>query len=523
MVSRNYLLCAVTGLSVLFASCKKDVISEQASLASSTLSSDANAADGIVETSAPSWTSVVTNVNSNVAGFWQGVPALYSQTTKKYPLILFIHGIGELGTSITRMNCCGLPSHLYRKTFPANFRVNGVNSSFLVIAPQFKWRPSAADMQSVIDYAKRRWRVDETRVYVTGLSMGGGSTWDYSAVYGQNAAAVVPVCGGTAATSALSQKIASKNLPIWALYSYADKVVPASWGTNFLKWIDGFNPSYAAKTKLTIWSDVDHNHTWGRAFDPKTRVDGYNIYEWMLLYRRSGGQSTGPAPAPTPTPTPTPTKPTPTPSNNRAPIAKAGADQTVPASWKSFPNLNANQSTDADGYIAKFYWRQVSGPNTVTLATPNTGNTKVTNFTTGTYLFRVAVTDNDGAISYDDVSITVTGSSTGGSSTPPPPVSNPGSSNRAPVARAGADVSVPRSWNWFPPLNANFSTDSDGWLKRFYWRQVSGPSTARIANPNTGNTKISGLVVGRYLFRVAVTDDDNAVSYDDIYITVTNN
>ncbi|MBO9573992.1 MAG: dienelactone hydrolase family protein, partial [Chitinophagaceae bacterium] len=263
----------------------------------------------------------------------------------------------------------------------------------------FKVRPTAADIQSAIDYMKARYRIDASRIYVTGLSMGGGSTWDYSGVYGQNAAAIVPVCGGTAPTDALCKNIASKNLPVWGLYSTADAVVPASWGTTFFTLIDKYNPTYAPKTKLTIWNDVDHNHTWGRAFNPTTRVDGYNIYEWMLLYTRGGTTSTTPT---TTTPAPTTT------TGNIAPIAKAGNDQSVPKSWNWFPNLNANLSTDSDGYIAKFAWRQVSGPNTVTLATPNTGNTKVTGFIVGTYVFRVAVTDNKGAVSYDDVAITVT-------------------------------------------------------------------------------------------------------------------
>jgi dienelactone hydrolase len=343
-----------------------------------------------------------------VAGFWQAVPALYNQTTKKYPLILFIHGIGELGTSISRMNCCGLPNHLYNKTFPASFKVGNGNYSFIVMAPQFKVRPSAADIQSTIDYMKARYRIDASRIYVTGLSMGGGSTWDYSAVYGQNAAAIVPVCGGTSPSDGLCQKLASKNLPIWGIYSYKDQFVPASWGTTFLNLIDRYNPAYADKTKLTIYPDVDHNHTWGRAFDPKSRVDGYNIYEWMLLYTRGGATTTPPTTPPPTTPPPVTPPPTTPPTGNTAPVARAGADQSVPKSWNWVPNLNANASTDSDGYIAKITWRQVSGPTTVSILTPNTGNSKITGLTTGSYVFRTAVTDDKGAVSYDDITYTVT-------------------------------------------------------------------------------------------------------------------
>lgn len=403
MTARKPLLAIATGILLISSSCKKNV-DQQESLTSETVSSEANAADALPETSPPIYTSVVTNVNSNVAGFWQAVPARYSTTTKRYPLILFIHGIGELGTSISRMNCCGLPYHLKNKTFPPEFVVNGARYSFIVMAPQFKVRPSAADMQSVIDYAKRRFRIDDTRVYVTGLSMGGGSTWDYSAVYGQNAAAIVPVCGGTKPTTSLAQKIASKNLPIWGIYSSSDAVVPVSWGYDFFKWIDQYNSSYAGKTKLTVWSGVTHNSTWGRAFNPATKVDGYNIYQWMLMYKR-GSAPTSPAPSNPTTPT-TPTNPTPS-TGNKPPVAKSQADINVPYSWKWFPVLNGNFSSDADGWITKYVWTKVSGP-AATITPIATGRSKVTGWTKGTYIFKLTVTDNKGATATHNLTINIT-------------------------------------------------------------------------------------------------------------------
>lgn len=392
-------MAVASAMLIAFSSCQKDLsVNPETDVQAENINSDATA-DGVVETAAPVWTSVVTNVNSNVAGFWQGVPALYSQTTKKYPLILFIHGIGELGTSLSRMNCCGLPSHLYRKTFPANFNVGGQNHSFIVIAPQFKVRPTADQMQSVIDFAKRRWRIDDTRVYVTGLSMGGGSTWDYSAVYGERAAAIVPVCGGTKPTTSMTTKIASKNLPIWGLYSTADAVVPVQWGKDFFNWIDAANTAYASKTKLTIWTDVSHNSTWGRAFNPATKVDGYNIYEWMLLYKRGTTTSTAPVTEPAPAPAP---EPAPAPSTgNIAPVASAGSDVTIYLSTGiNRVTLDGAASTDADGTISKYVWSKVSGP-AMTLWVKNSTQTYAAHLTKGTYTFKLTVTDNKGAVATD--------------------------------------------------------------------------------------------------------------------------
>jgi pimeloyl-ACP methyl ester carboxylesterase len=390
MNAKKRVLIFSSALALVFSSCKKDVIIKEEDSISAVVSNNLTANE-VVETTPPVWKSVVYNVNSNVAGFWQGVPARYSLTTKKYPLIVFIHGIGELGTSLSRMNCCGLPRHLYNKTFPANFNVGGINHSFIVIAPQFKVRPSAAQVQSVIDFAKRRWRVDEARVYVTGLSMGGGSTWDWSAVYGQNAAAIVPVCGGTKPTSTLTSNIATKNLPIWGLYSNTDHVIPVQWGRDFFNWIDAKNTTYAPKTKLTIWYDgVTHNGTWGRAFNPLTKVDGYSIYQWMLLHKRGTSY----------------TAPTTTTTTNKAPIARAGADKTIYLSSTNRTTLDGTTSYDPDGSIVSYNWTKMSGPSYVRYDGVD-GKLGISSLLRGTYYFKLTVKDNKGAIANDYVYVYV--------------------------------------------------------------------------------------------------------------------
>lgn len=388
----NHLLAAATFM-FIFGACQKDLTVKEDSIQGEMVSDDATI-NTAPETTPLIHTSVKYNVNSNVAGFWQSVPSKYSKTTKKYPLIVFIHGIGELGTSLSRINCCGLPKHLANKSFPANFNVNGVNYSFIVISPQFKKRPTAAQVQSVIDFAKRRWRIDDTRVYVTGLSMGGGSTWDWAEYYGQNAAAIVPVCAGTKPTTDMTRKIATKNLPIWGLYSTADKVVPVSWGRNFFSWIDTRNPGYASRTKLTVWTDASHNTTWARAFNPTLKVDGYNIYKWMLLYKRGSTAPAAPAPSPVT-------------STNKTPIARAGSDRTIYLNTGvNRVLLNALSSYDPDGKITRYVWTKVKGPS-ATLWNLSTGKTYAAHLKRGTYVFKVTIYDNKGKSAYDDMIVRV--------------------------------------------------------------------------------------------------------------------
>lgn len=510
MKIKNPLLTAAAAM-WLFSSCQKDIlINEEQDAITAEVSSDAT-----VETSPPVWKSVVYNVNSNVAGFWQGVPAKYNSTTKRYPLIVFIHGIGELGTSLSRMNCCGLPKHMANKTFPANFNIGGVNHSFLVIAPQFKKRPSAAQVQSVIDFAKRRWRVDASRVYVTGLSMGGGSTWDWSAVYGQNAAAIVPVCGGTKPSTSLASKIASKNLPIWGLYSTADRAVPAQWGRDFFSWIDARNKSYASRTKLTMWTDASHNATWQRAFNPATKIGGYNIYQWMLLYKR-GGTSSAPAPAPESS---TPPSSSPSTGGNKQPVARAGADKTIYLSQGvNRVTLDATASYDPNGRIVSYSWSKLSGPR-ANLYTFAKGKTYAAQLVAGRYVFRLIVTDNDGSRTYDHVVVNVVGKS---SSASPAPSSGSTSSsgNRAPIARAGGDRTIYLSQGINRvTLNATASSDPDGYITKYVWSKLSGPA-ANFYTFAKGKTYAAQLKRGTYNFQVRVTDNKGATAVDNVIVYV---
>jgi pimeloyl-ACP methyl ester carboxylesterase len=376
-------LCAIT-------SCQKEIQSPNNNSINATMQPFNASADAVVETALPIHTPILYNINSNVAGYYETLPARYSLTTKKYPLIIFIHGIGELGTGLSRLNCCGLPYHAKTGTFPPKFLVNGVYYSYIVISPQFKVRPSASHVQSVIDFAKWRYRIDEAKIYVAGLSMGGGSTWDWSVVYGEKAAAIVPVCAGTAPTTTLAASVAAKNLPIWSLNSSSDAIVPIQWAKDWINWIDARNSTMAPHTKLTIWDGISHNGTWGKAFNPVTKVDGYNIYEWMLLYRR--GTTIAPVAV----------------SGNIAPVANAGSDRSIPLSWNYFPTLNATLSTDADGYIAAFRWTKVSGPASYSFSSSTSAQTKVTGLVAGTYVFRVTVTDNKGATDTDDVNVVMT-------------------------------------------------------------------------------------------------------------------
>src|SRR5919199_765791 len=101
---------------------------------------------------------VTTNVNYAIGGYYECLPLDYkTNPTKKYPLLIFIHGIGELGdgsaSELPRVLRHGPPQLIDNGTFPNSFTVNGRTSSFIVISPQFRENYRDADVvSSLIDY-----------------------------------------------------------------------------------------------------------------------------------------------------------------------------------------------------------------------------------------------------------------------------------------------------------------------------------------------------------------------------------
>jgi hypothetical protein len=81
----------------------------------------------------------------------------------------------------------------------------------------------------------------------------------------------------------------------------------------------------------------------------------------------------------------------------------AGFSQTVATQT----TLDASTSNDDDGTIASYSWKQISGPATPAITTPNAAKTTVTGFDTpGVYSFELTVTDNQGAIGKAIVDVT---------------------------------------------------------------------------------------------------------------------
>ncbi|MBX2888701.1 MAG: hypothetical protein KF829_08645, partial [Ferruginibacter sp.] len=182
---------------------------------------------------------------------------------------------------------------------------------------------------------------------------------------------------------------------------------------------------------------------------------------------------------------------------NQAPTANAGPDQiiTLPINYTALNGIG----TDVDGSIVSYRWSKVSGPF-ATIANVASRNTNVSGLLEGTYVFQLKVTDNEGAIGTDQVTVVVQ----------PQP-------NQAPVVSSGNDITITLPVNYVN-LSATAS-DPDGVINSYQWTKISG-GAASIVSPLSASTRVNGLAQGSYTFRIRVIDNLGDEAYDDIDVTV---
>ena len=230
-------------------------------------------------------------VNEVVAGYYSALPVHYDQTTILYPLLVCLHGAGQIGNGRSQLDKVlleAVPQLLSEKLFPPSFKVNGQYYSFVVLIPQFKQQPSPAQVLSFITYAKSNYRIDTTRIYMTGLSEGSTVVCDAAAEMPRQFAAIVPIAGESRSgdLQAKCRSIAEGNLPVWLLHNGQDQLIPVQYAWNFITILNSFHPLIPPKYTELLPFGLGNHDAWTHATDPAFKEDGKNIYEWMLQYHR---------------------------------------------------------------------------------------------------------------------------------------------------------------------------------------------------------------------------------------------
>lgn len=399
------------------------------------------------------------------------LPDDYASTTLNYPVIVFIPGIGEIGTNPARLLSYG-PSHFISLGHPMQFTVNGVLEKPIVISiqPLSAW-PGPATLNRKLDSIVKRWRVDTDRISVTGLSMGG---WAWENMVTLN----TTYAGRIASMVIMSAPAPDNGINNMRYYAQTGGKWWGFEGTQDARRMNEIRDTmnFYAPGSARYTQYIGGHCCWNTWYNPSWIENGENIYQWLLKFRK--GVTT-----------------------NQAPNALAGADIDLVAP-QSQALLIGRNSSDPDGWITQFLWSKVSG-GAVTIQSPSIDTTIVSGLVPGVYSFSLAVTDNRGNIDRDTVVVNVA---------PPVPPNNP------PVANAGNDGIVTFPGNTFI-LNGSGS-DPDGTIVSYSWSLVSGPSTPILLNADKATTQVKDMVKGTYLFRLTVSDNKGAMSSDEVQVEV---
>jgi predicted peptidase len=190
-----------------------------------------------------------------------------------FPLIIFLHGIGERGDDLELVKLWGLPKYLE----------SGGALPAYAAAPQCPdnswWGEQVAHLDAMLDCLLASHPIDPDRVTLTGFSMGGFGVWEWALHSPARFAALAPVSGSRFVRQgrALSGDFAALKMPIWAIHSAADQTVPVEPADELVAHMQ----SIGADIRYTRYDDADHGQTSDRTFYDQA------LYEWLLKQRRS--------------------------------------------------------------------------------------------------------------------------------------------------------------------------------------------------------------------------------------------
>jgi len=191
---------------------------------------------------------------------------------RRWPLLCFLHGAGERGTDLALVAKHGPPKlAAQKKAFP-----------FIIVSPQCPleqiWNDEA--LLALLDHMVARFRIDNHRVYLSGLSMGGYGTWSLGLKYPERFAAIAPVCGGGSGADILlasqTTSRALRSLAVWAFHGAKDPVVPPAESKVM---VAALKKAGCRDVTLTLYPHTGHD----------AHTETYNnpaLYEWFLQHRR---------------------------------------------------------------------------------------------------------------------------------------------------------------------------------------------------------------------------------------------
>lgn len=196
---------------------------------------------------------------------------------KKYPVVLFLHGMGERGTDNAKQlknSASRLADADLRTRHPCFLLVPQCPvSSFWGMAPKNAPKGDALDTAlDLLDSAIKTHPIDKSRTYIMGLSMGGMATFNALKARPKFFAAAIPICGAGDAAAAKSYS----STAVWIFHGDKDTTVKPKSSQDIAA---ALKKAGSSKSKITLYPGVGHN-----AWTPA--LHGTGTWDWLFAQKR---------------------------------------------------------------------------------------------------------------------------------------------------------------------------------------------------------------------------------------------
>lgn len=188
------------------------------------------------------------------------------KATERYPLLIWLHGAGQSGSD-NEAQMGGATRAFVEDS-------NQKERPCFILAPQCPDRAIgfrnevAANLMTLIRSLTDDLPIDETRLYLTGSSMGGSGSWYLGTEHPGVFAAIVPLCGG----GDPGKVAALKETPLWAFHGDRDADVPLERSTSMF---EAIKAAGGTKAILSILEGEGHLIATGVYAKPE-------LHEWIF-------------------------------------------------------------------------------------------------------------------------------------------------------------------------------------------------------------------------------------------------
>lgn len=193
------------------------------------------------------------------------LPNDYSKKKIPSPIIIFLHGSGERGNDLEKVKSWGPPSIVEKNP----------NFPFIVISPQCpegeRWNIYL--LKAMIDDIIAKYNVDKSRIYLTGLSMGGYGAWELAMAFPKYFAAIAPICGG--GNPRFVDQL--RSIPVWVFHGMKDESVPEQQSAVM---VDALKKN-GGDVEYTILPEGGHVDAWVYAYEKA------GLFDWFLKHNKN--------------------------------------------------------------------------------------------------------------------------------------------------------------------------------------------------------------------------------------------